>query len=318
MRHTLTSLNQLCIDGSGGDSESASQTFYKRRLNQKYEFVLNKLPTYLAETVRTFNTVADQQYYHYPPTIKEIESLEITVGNVKYPLLPIFSNHEWVRLNSLTFQGGAVPVYYYKRQRDFGIFPIPSSANAGTIEYTLRAAGMVRGDYTTGSVTVTENDATLEGAGGTAWSTKTNIDIDDWFSLTDSNGESRGDWYRVSSITDDDTLEFTSVFEEPTESGATYLIGQSPELPEDMHELLAYGALADYFGMKRQSQVKAQGYSNMFWTGEWTNASRREENASGGLLNAIKMYRDRDTSQLILRKKTTGDARLKVFATTLS
>jgi len=318
MRHTLSSLVTLCENASGGDNETASQTFYKERLNQKNEFVMSRLPTFKAETTRTFNTVADQQYYHYPPSIKEIESLQITIGSVKYILTPVHSNAEWVRLNALTFQGGAIPVYYFKRQRDFGIFPIPADVYSGTIEYSLRARGMVRTDYTTGTVTTVENDATVEGAGGTAWSTTTNILADDWFSLTDSNGKSRGDWYRVGSITDADTLELDTVFEETGEAGATYLIGQSPDLPEDMHDLLAYGTMADYYGMFRQSQSKAQGWSNMFWTGEWSNTSRAPERASGGLLDAIRRYTDRDSSQLVLRKKTSGNPRLKVFSTDIS
>lgn len=319
MRLTLTDLNQLCIDGSGGDNATASQTYYKQRINSRYGEVLAKLPSFLSEITRTFSTVADQQFYHYPPAIKEIESLSITINSVTYTLTPITSNQRWTRLNAIQITAGAIPLHYFKRQRDFGIWPIPQAVYTATIEYTFRPGGLVRTDYTTGTVTVTENDETVEGAGGTAWSTTTNLVADDWFSLTDSNGEPRGNWYRVGSVTDADTLELESTFEESTESGVTYVIGQSPDLPEDGHELLAYGALADYFVSKRQSPTKAKIWSNMYWTGD-PGISRQTALASekpwtgGGLLGLINDYRDRDSSQLINRTRDRGDPRLKVFA----
>jgi hypothetical protein len=293
----------MCIDGSGGDNASASQTFYKRHINSRYEHILSKLPSYLSEITRTFTTVADQQYYHFPPNIKEIESLSVTVGSVTYPLTPVHSNKRWVDLNALTVQPSSIPQLYFKRQRDYGIWPIPQDAYSSSIEYSIRAGGLVRTDYVTGTVTATENDETVEGAGGTAWSTTTNVMPDDWFTLTDSNGETRGSWYRVASVTDADTLELESVFEETTEAGATYIIGQSPELPEDLHELTAHGALADYFAGLRQSVAKAQGWSNIYWTGDWGNDSRSPRSVSGGLIDGIRRYQNRSDSQLIERRK---------------
>lgn len=182
---------------------------------------------------------------------------------------------------------------------------------------------MVRTDYTTGTVTVTENDATVEGADTPAWSTTTNLLPDDWFSLSDSNGESRGSWYRIGSVTDSDTLELETFFEETGESGASYIIGQCPELPEEGHELCAHGALMDYFMSFRQSPGKAKIWSNMFWTGDPNTSKARAEAGrkpwtGGGLLGLINDYRDRDSSQLIQRRVKRGDPRMKVFATTLS
>src|SRR3990167_3628000 len=196
MRLTFGDLIRIAQDGSGKDTSTASQTFFKRHINSRDNFVVSKLPSFLSEIVRTFSTVADQQYYHYPPEIREIESLVITIGSVDYPLEPIHSSNEWARLNALDIQAGAIPLYFYKRQRDYGIYPIPQAVYTGTIEYSLKGGGLVRTDYTTGTATATENDATVEGAGGVAWSTSSNLRAGDWFVLTDSNGEPRGSWYR--------------------------------------------------------------------------------------------------------------------------
>lgn len=323
MRQTFSSLITIAQNGAGKDVSTSSKTFFKQRINARAGFILAKLPSHLSEVTRTFSTAVDQQYYHYPPNIKEIESLEITINNVKFPLTPVHSNHRWNEINAITIQPSAIPRLYFKRQRDFGIWPIPQAIYTGTIVYSIRAGGMVREDYTAGTVTVTENDATVEGAGGVAWNTDTNLRPDDWFSLTDSNGESRGSWYRIGSITDADTLELESVFEETGESGASYIIGQSPELPEEGAELCAHGALMDYFMSFRQSPSKARVWSNMFWTGDpGTSRSLAESGrkpwVGGGLLGLINDYRDRDSSQLVERRTRKGDSRMRVWGTTIS
>src|SRR3990167_578850 len=310
---------RIAQDGAGKDTSTASQTFFKRHINSRDNFVVSKLPSHLTEITRTFSTVASQQYYHYPPEIREIESLVITIGSVNYPLKPIHSNNEWARLNALDIQAGAIPLYYYKRQRDVGIYPIPQAVYTGTMEYSLRGGGLVRTDYSTGSVVVTENDATVTEAGTAAWSTLSNVRPGDFFVLTDSNGEPRGSWYRISSVTSAVALELESVFEESTESTVTYKIGQCSEIPEEYQEIPAYLALGDYFASFRQNQIKAQFWYNMGWTGDGNNSNRKNnQDVSGGLLGLLRDYRDRNSSHLIRRKKTSGDARLKVWASTIS
>lgn len=318
MRHTLSSLITLCQNGAGKDTSTPSKTFFKQRLSQNYEFVISKLPSHLSEIPRTFSTVATQQYYHYPPSYRRVSGLEITIGSKKYPLTPVFSQDEWNRLNAITIQSGAIPTRYFNRQRDFGIYPIPQDVYTGTIVYNIRAGGLVREDYVTGTCTVVENSQTVEGAGGVAWSTTSNVQADDWFVLTDSNGLPRGSWYRIGSVTDADTLSLESVFEETGEAGATYLIGQSLELPEDIQEVPAFLSLGDYFAGFRQSQTKAQFWYNKAYTGDGDKTSRDPKIVFGGLIGAIKQYQDRNESQLIDRHPRADHASMKVWASELS
>lgn len=320
MRLTYSDLISLCQNNAGGDTSTASLAFFKTRINSRYEQILSKLPTYYSEIIRTFSTAADQQYYHYPPNFKEIKSLNVTIGSVSYPLTPVHSNQEWLRLNEIDFQGGAIPQYFFKRQSTFGIWPIPQGTFEGVVEFSTRASTLSKTDYTTGTVTATEDDATIEGSGVDWSSGDGDIRANQWFTLTAVGDTSvpRGSWYIVSSITDSDTLELDTVFEETTESGVEYKIGDSPDIPEDLHELIAWGATADYYASLRQSQLKAQGWNNMFWTGDFSNSSRDQRQVAGGLIDGIRRYQDRNESQLITRKKDSGDARLKVWSTTLS
>ncbi|MHC4269148.1 MAG: phage adaptor protein [Planctomycetota bacterium] len=323
MRLTFGDQIRICQDGAGKDITTASQTFFKRHINSRDNFCVSKLPSHLTETTRTFSTVADQPYYHYPPNIKGIKSLVVSVGSVDYPLEAIHSNNNWASINAVDFQANALPQYYFKRQRDFGIWPIPADAYTTTIEYSIRGGNLVRTDYTTGTVTVTENDETVTEAGASAWSTTSNLQPDDWFVLTDSNGEPRGNWYRIASVTTAYVLELESVFEETTEAGATYKIGQCSELPEDYHELPAWGALMDYYLSFRQSPGKAIVWSNMFYTGTPDTSKSQAEAGrkpwtGGGLIGMINDYRNRNESQIINRGTKLMDPRLKVWGTTLS
>jgi hypothetical protein len=314
-RLTFQTLYELSQKLAGNDTSTASTTFFKQRINARAEEVLSKLPSYLSEITGTFSTVEDQTYYHYPPNIKGIKSLVITIGDVSYPLTPIHSNFEWEKLNALDIQPSAIPVHYFKRQRDFGIYPTPQDAYDATIVYNIRAGGMTKTDFEDGTVTVTENDETVTLAGDT-W-TASEAAADMWFSLTDGD-ESRGSWYRIASRTSTTVIELESVYEETTEAGASFLIGESPELPEDLHELLAFGAVADYYAGFRQSLTKAQNWENKFYTGDFSNTSRNSTNVKGGLIDAIRRYQDRNESQLINRRTKLADPRLRVWGSTLS
>lgn len=316
MRQTLTDLISLCQNAAGRDTSTASQAFFKTRINAHYENILAKLPTHYAEVSRSFATVADQQYYHYPPSIRRVESLEITIGSVKYPITPIVSQDKWNQLNAIQVQPSAIPKYYFNRQRDYGIWPIPGAAYTGTIVYNLRASGMTKTDKTAGTVTVTENDQTVTLAGDT-WSTS-EVAPDMWFSLADSSGESRGSWYRIASRTDTTNLELESFYEEVGEATANYIIGESPELPEEMHELVAWGAVMDYYASFRQDLDKAVKWGNYYWTGDFNQSSRREQFVVGGLIDMIHRYKDRSDTQLINRDAARVTDTTRVWGETIT
>src|SRR3990167_4410075 len=127
MRLTITDLLNRCIDGAGGDNSTSSQTFYKQRINTRYELVLSTLPSRYSETQHTLTTVSGNQYYDLPPNMRQIKEIMVTIGSMDYPLDPVFSYNEWRGINAIDFQGGAIPTRYFTREEDFGIWTIPRS-----------------------------------------------------------------------------------------------------------------------------------------------------------------------------------------------
>jgi hypothetical protein len=132
-----------------------------------------------------------------------------------------------------------------------------------------------------------------------------------FFSLTDSNGEPRGTAYEILSITNSANFELTTYFEELSEAGVTYCVGQIPNIPEELHMSLAEGAIADFYGIKQKDIESATRFDNKFWTGSYNISPLQAQNLEGqkigGLLGAVESYKDRDDSVIVSRNPRIRD-----------
>lgn len=303
MRYTYTDLIEYAQDGVG-TTNSTIKTFLKKRINERYELATDKLNTWTQSITRT-TTSGDadgdsQQFYYNPPNLREIESIVVTIGSFDYPLDPVDSQVEWDRLNAEPQAEAAYPSRYFRRASDYGIWPYEFEDD-GTISltYTQRATPLYFEDYVTGTATVIENDQTVTLATGVTTTLKAGF----WFTLADSNGEPRGVSYKIASITDSTNFELETYFEETGETGAKYIVGQTPETPEETHILPAVGAISDFYALKQKDLEAATRFDNKFWTGNYnvTPLQARKDKDYGGLLAAIDAYADRDSSVFVTR-----------------
>ena len=309
MKQTYSDLITTAQDGAG-TTNSIIKTFLKQRINRRYEVATDKLNTWTQSLVKTFTTGtsagADQQYYYNPPNLREIESIVLTKDSFDYVLTPVYEQTEWDSLNAQIISAD-FPVRYFRRPSDFGIWPIPNEDDyTGTINYTQRAVPLYFEDYSTGTAAVTVNDQTVTLTTGVTTTLKAGF----WFSLTDSNGEPRGSWYKIGSITDSANFELETYFEEATEATPTYVVGQSPEIPEEGHDLLAIGAISDFYAMKQKDLETATRFDNFFWSGNYnvTALQAKKDGDYGGLLALIDAYKDRDHSMILDRSPIVRDS----------
>ncbi len=297
-------LTDIIEDGQDavGTTKAAVKTYLIKRINIRYQQVADKLKTFENSATLTAATVAEQQYYHNPIALKSIENIAVSVDDTTYNATPVNSVDKWNKLNIIDVNSDIVQKFF-RRKNDYGLWPIPSSANTITITYTKTAVPMTSEDYVEGDVTVTENSQTVTG-NGTTWS-GTNAKIGYWFSLADSNGEPRGNWYRISAVGSTTSITLETFFEEVGESGASYIIGETPEVPEEAHPLISIGAVADYFMFKRKDTKTGKEFNNMFWTGSpnITASFARDTNPKmGGLLGLIASVEDRDDDSAIVER----------------
>src|SRR3990167_1551285 len=140
MRLTYTDCQNQFLRNCGkeGSTDTTLIADFDLNLGQRYQMILARLRDYMTEKTVQSSTVASQQYYHYPVGVRRIESVVITIGDIKYPCAVINSQYQWDWLNSLVIQPSAIPQFIFPRRDDFGIYPIPSAAYTITFNYHYR------------------------------------------------------------------------------------------------------------------------------------------------------------------------------------
>jgi len=289
----VTTSEDYISQASGSLASSTIANFIKQHLNQRYHFIQRKLRGYIVTDLpQTAVTVEDQQRYHYPQNIyPPITSATLEIGDVYYPLDVVHSQKQWDQLNEISFSGTSIPQYIFPMRDHFELFPIPQEDDDTiTLVASMLDRDMTADDYTTGTVTVANNSATVTGSG----TTFTAAMVGRWFSTTND-----GFWYRISGFTSTTVITLESVFEGSAGATQTYTIGEVPELPPELHELLPHGLAADFYAGPRKDFTAAQSHNNYFWTGDFENNSRDVNMAAGGLLDAIRRYSRRGDSKII-------------------
>ncbi|SRR5258708_3220678 len=304
MRETFSSLLQYSqnyvVDASSVSTNGLSDatTFLKHEVNNAVRFIVSIAKEYKLQPLpQTASTVKNQIYYHYPPGMNKLETVKVTVGTISPPLKCIESQEEWDVLQQLPNQVSIYPQAYFCRKDDFGIYPTPQDVYTITLTGTYNPNNMTVADYTLGTISATNNSLTLTGAGIATFDATM---VNRWFSLTDANGISNGSWYRIGAYTSPTVLSLETYFQETTGSALTYLIGQSPEIPSEMHEFIPYRAAAVFYATRRKDPKQAQTMMNMFYTGDFDNTTRRGT-IRGGILGVIAdlKERGRNNSQVV-------------------
>lgn len=324
MRETFTPLLQrtqdYCIDDSVSSTTNltATSVFLTREINETVKDLFFLMKKYnLQPLPKTTTTVANQIFYHNPPGLTKAETVTCTSGNLVVPLKIVHSQEEWDKLHIFTL-ASTFPQYIFPRRDDFGIWPTPSVSGATiTIAGNYIPVNIGASDVSTGTVTIANNSQTVTCS--TAAFTASMVGM--YFCLTDSTGVPNGNWYPISGYTSTTVITLESYFEESTVSGATYVIGESPNVPEELHEFIPYRAAAVYHQVRRRDNELGQQLLNYYYTGDFNNMNRRGNIRSGviGYLQDLQML-GRGNSQVT---ETGGGQkfnrfRYDVWGTTLS
>lgn len=96
--------------------------------------------------------------------------------------------------------------------------------------------GSTNANYTTGTITATNDSATITGS-GTSWNTSTNAEIDEYIKLPD------GKWYLITAIGSDTSLTIERTYQGATLSGQTYTISPWGEVQGKLNSSTAPSGL---------------------------------------------------------------------------
>lgn len=220
---------------------TSSLPMIKRAINQgmhKFGAILNRD---WRVQYRTFPTANNQQYYQMPEDAIRIKSLTVTVGTIIYPLIEIVDEEYWQELNMRT-QKSTVPEYYFMLGSDqYGIWPVPSGINTGTIGFEANMRDMTADDYSTGTIAVTAASPNVVGT----TTVFTAAMVGRTLFVDPNGGTGDGSGYKIASFTDSTHITLENNYAGATASGQNYLIGQVPDIPDEFHE-----ALVDYAGYR--------------------------------------------------------------------
>jgi hypothetical protein len=298
MLETYTSLltttkKYLSITVSTLDTELAKELNYGRR------YILTRLRQVGwiyqndPDSIQTIDGV--DTYYYLPTTRPPIESAtyQDAGGGNEDPLEIIQSQEMWNRLTMVDFvaQGAGNPMFILPLADKFKLYPTPGSTGDVVKLWTNPMyADMGNADYTTGTITLTNASTTVIGTG----TTFTSAMVGRWI-----KADSEGVWYKIASYTNATTLQLTRTYVGSTTSGLAYTIGETPQLPNELHELLPHYAAAKYWAGQKGDPAKAQTHMNFFYTGDFGNTSRQISTKYGGLLGAMAAYAGRDNGALV-------------------
>ena len=276
----------ICIDDQSVSYTGMSDplTFIKREINNAVSDIFTLMKEYrLQPTPKIVATKSGYTYYSNPPGLMKPESFTIALGTHTPPLEIVQSQQQWNRYQQLPITSG-FPTKVFPRRDDFGIYPTPDNIYNITIVGSYQPTRMNVADFTDGVVKVTNDSTELVITGGTF----TESMVGRWFSLTDSTSlESNGNWYRISGYTSSTKLQLSRTFTEDTKQGQTFVIAESPEIPDELHQFIAYKVGSVYWNVRKQDSKRSQELANYFYTGDLNN-SNRTGSIQGGILATLR------------------------------
>lgn len=252
-----------------GNSLADNLTWGLEMVNDSIRYLVAKY--YFNERSYTTVTVAQQQFYNLPPQIKKLINVTVTIGSVLWQPVECTSKARWDYLNTIQFYQD-FPSEFFVYNGQVGIWPNPSSSgNTITMNYKIRTVDLSMADVTdvtsSQTVAITTNTTTVTASGATfkAWMAGQWIRVNR--SSTDSaNGDFQ--WYQIDTITSSTILVLKNKYTGATVTGAGFIIGEVPILPEDYQDLPLYRMGLIYYTTRFPDPTRADQYQKLWDAGE--------------------------------------------------
>jgi hypothetical protein len=238
-------------------SDFQNTQFFKDTINSYAKTLENELDNFVVEETRTGNTIAGFNQIPTPEDYLRLKFLYVLNGTIRYDATPVYSEDRWQQI--VAFQQTVSTNYLtnvFPRIDYMELFPIPSSILPYTLQYVSESKDMQYDDYTTGTITSITNTtpllalpyATVVG-NGTTWTPNM---VGRFFQMS---GDKQ--WYKITGWTSTTQMTLGKAYAGIAISGfpdLTYTIAEMPRLPEAIHMVLYYAAMAEYYeGIKKDA-----------------------------------------------------------------
>lgn len=261
----LTFQDQLnIVKEVAGLTDTDSVKKFSRDINTGGSMFIAKLNRDFNRKSRTTDIKNGVQYYQFPTDLIRVGEVVVNIGGNGNtpggwhpPLTQIPNETEWNYMNMMNLTG--LPTHYFIRGfNEIGLYPIPSYDQTAGLQISfepelLRLSTL---DFTTGSVTVTNNSTTIvhSAAGFTASM------VGQWLEITDDTDYNS---YQIQSFSDTSHMDLQNVYQ-GISGTRPFRIGQVMEMPHEYLEAPSDYALYRHF--TRRGNPKAQQFLNSFRT----------------------------------------------------
>jgi hypothetical protein len=238
------------------DSTTANVTLGKLLINDTHKNVCGLADFTFLDDEWYGVSVASQGAYRLPHnfTPNSIISVYIENGDIKYFPTEVMSMKEFDSLSAVSSTASS-PQYYCIFNNYINFYPLPSGTDWDIyLKYRQMPKEMTAANYTTGTMTATNNSRNLVGIGTTFTASM----VGRYILLPD------GLWYEIQSFSTTELLLLSKTYEGTTAT-STYIIGECPIIPDGFQEILLYKPLEHYFmskGEEKRSAFYKQLYDN--------------------------------------------------------
>ena len=259
---SFTGLRNLFGELSG-DATSTNLTLADTLINESIRTIATKRggKWWWLEGTKDVDTVASQQGYEIPNSIRKLVDLYVTVGTAVYSPEAVEDPARWKEVLQGQLGTGDTPLFYYRVGNKILLAPTPATAGSTiTFRGRLNVRDLNIADYTTGSIVSIANGATAIVGTGTTFTADM---VGRFMRITQTSAALGGDglWYEIGSYTSATKIGLLKPYEGTTIAAATasYTLGQVPLIPESYQMAPVYRSLALYWTIK-ENLARARTY----------------------------------------------------------
>lgn len=280
----MLTLYQALTDNSSTENQSVGGVLMNESI--RYYCSQNSGKWWFLEQVTTQATVANQQAYILPQRTRKIVDLYVNVGSNVYSPVGVEDPHVWKRVLQSQLGTGDRTLFYYRQGNRVLLAPTPGSdGNTLTIRVRKNIADLSIADYTTGTVTMTQDDETVAGSGTTF------TEAMEGRFIRATSGDYQ--WYEIADYTSATALELLQPYEGVTVAGSAFTLGQVSPLPEAYQELPVFRAASHYW-LKDGDRTRADMFlerADILFDAMKQEANEKEEGAYMYPINDL-IFRD--------------------------
>jgi len=237
------------------DSSTSNTTLGKLLINDTNKNVCGLADFTFLDDEWYASSVASQAPYRLPHNYQpnSLISIYVLQSSTKYFPKEIISTKDFDILSAVSSSASS-PQYYSIFNNYISFYPLPSDTSWEIhLKYRQTVKEMTADNYITGTITATNNSRIITGSGTTFTSAMEGRMI----SLPN------GLWSEIQTYTNTTSITLARSYEGTTTSGASYIIGDCPLIPDGFQEILIYKPLENYFMIKGEEK-RSVFYKNLY------------------------------------------------------